>query len=55
MNADDEAVKVFTTVSVTRREQEAQLDNEEFEQRKKNYRIKRWIQAGADPEMMEEG
>ncbi|CAB3225348.1 unnamed protein product [Arctia plantaginis] len=52
---DDEAVKIFTTVSVTRREQEAQLDNEEFEQRKKNYRIKRWIQAGVDPDMMEEG
>ncbi|XP_053616607.1 probable ATP-dependent RNA helicase Dbp45A [Plodia interpunctella] len=52
---DDEAVKVFTTVSVTRREQEAQLDNEEFEQRKKNYRIKRWIQAGVDPDDMEEG
>ncbi|KAG7304932.1 hypothetical protein JYU34_010346 [Plutella xylostella] len=52
---DDEAVKVFTTVSVTKREQEAQLDNEEFEQRKKNYRIKRWRQAGVDPEMMEEG
>ncbi|KAJ8720850.1 hypothetical protein PYW08_006315 [Mythimna loreyi] len=52
---DDEAVKIFTTVSVTRREQEAQLDNEEFEQRKKNYRVKRWIQAGVDPDMMEEG
>ncbi|XP_049878398.1 probable ATP-dependent RNA helicase Dbp45A [Pectinophora gossypiella] len=52
---DDEAVKVFTTVSVTRREQEAQLDNEEFEQRKKNYRIKRWRQAGVDPQAMEEG
>ncbi|KAJ0172552.1 hypothetical protein K1T71_011691 [Dendrolimus kikuchii] len=52
---DDEAVKVFTTVSVTRREQEAQLDNEEFEQRKRNYRIKRWIQAGVDPDLMEEG
>lgn len=52
---DDEAVKIFTTVSVTRREQEAQLDNEEFEQRKRNYRVKRWIQAGVDPDMMEEG
>ncbi|KAG6461469.1 hypothetical protein O3G_MSEX012650 [Manduca sexta] len=52
---DDEAVKVFTTVSVTRREQEAQLDNEEFEQRKRNYRHKRWIQAGVDPELMEQG
>ncbi|XP_068622904.1 probable ATP-dependent RNA helicase Dbp45A [Battus philenor] len=52
---DDEAVKVFTTVSVTRREQEAQLDNEEFEQRKRNYRHKRWIMAGVDPELMEEG
>ncbi|CAG5053983.1 unnamed protein product [Parnassius apollo] len=52
---DDEAVKVFTTVSVTRREQEAQLDNEEFEQRKKNYRIKRWIMAGVDPDLMEQG
>uniref|UniRef100_A0A2H1VJ25 RNA helicase n=1 Tax=Spodoptera frugiperda TaxID=7108 RepID=A0A2H1VJ25_SPOFR len=52
---DDEAVKIFTTVSVTRREQEAQLDNEEFEQRKRNYRVKRWIQAGVDPDMMEQG
>ncbi|KAL4703338.1 hypothetical protein ACJJTC_013104 [Scirpophaga incertulas] len=52
---DDEAVKVFTTVSVTRREQEAQLDNEEFEMRKRNYRVKRWIQAGVDPDIMEEG
>ncbi|CAH2055643.1 unnamed protein product, partial [Iphiclides podalirius] len=52
---DDEAVKVFTTVSVTRREQEAQLDNEEFEQRKRNYRHKRWIMAGVDPEAMEQG
>ncbi|CAH0397057.1 unnamed protein product [Chilo suppressalis] len=52
---DDEAVKVFTTVSVTRREQEAKLDNEEFEQRKRNYRLKRWIQAGVDPDLMQEG
>lgn len=52
---DEEAVKVFTTVSVTRREQEAHLDNEQFEQRKRNYRIKRWIQAGVDPQLMEEG
>ncbi|XP_046970763.1 probable ATP-dependent RNA helicase Dbp45A [Vanessa cardui] len=52
---DDEAVKVFTTVSVTRREQEAQLDNEEFEQRKRNYKIKRWIMAGVDPDAMEAG
>ncbi|CAG9782485.1 unnamed protein product [Diatraea saccharalis] len=52
---DDEAVKVFTTVSVTRREQEAKLDNEEFEQRKRNYRVKRWIQAGVDPELMQAG
>ncbi|XP_045539381.1 probable ATP-dependent RNA helicase Dbp45A [Papilio machaon] len=52
---DDEAVKVFTTVSVARREQEAQLDNEEFEQRRRNYRHKRWIMAGVDPELMEQG
>ncbi|XP_047538843.1 probable ATP-dependent RNA helicase Dbp45A [Vanessa atalanta] len=52
---DDEAVKVFTTVSVTRREQEAQLDNEEFEQRKRNYKVKRWIMAGVDPDAMEAG
>ncbi|KOB75028.1 putative ATP-dependent RNA helicase Dbp45A [Operophtera brumata] len=36
-------------------EQEAQLDNEEFDQRKRNYRHKRWLQAGVDPAMMEEG
>ncbi|XP_045504709.1 probable ATP-dependent RNA helicase Dbp45A [Colias croceus] len=52
---DEEAVKVFTTVSVTRREQEAQLDNEEFEVRKRNYRHKRWILAGVDPDEMESG
>lgn len=52
---DDEAVKVFTTVSVTRREQEAQLDNEQFEQRKRSYRVKRWIQAGVNPLFMEQG
>ncbi|XP_038218988.1 probable ATP-dependent RNA helicase Dbp45A [Zerene cesonia] len=52
---DEEAVKVFTTVSVTRREQEAQLDNEEFELRKRNYRHKRWILAGVDPDEMEHG
>ncbi|KAL0879628.1 hypothetical protein ABMA27_003343 [Loxostege sticticalis] len=52
---DDEAVKVFTTVSVTRREQEAKLDNEEFEQRARNYRVKRWRMAGLDPELMQEG
>ncbi|XP_013141115.1 PREDICTED: probable ATP-dependent RNA helicase Dbp45A [Papilio polytes] len=52
---DDEAVKVFTSVSVARREQEAQLDNEEFEQRRRNYRHKRWLMAGVDPEVMEQG
>ncbi|XP_041970093.1 probable ATP-dependent RNA helicase Dbp45A [Aricia agestis] len=52
---DDEAVKVFTTVSVARREQEAQLDNDEFEQRKRNYNVKRWIMAGVDPDQMEQG
>ncbi|KPJ07012.1 putative ATP-dependent RNA helicase Dbp45A [Papilio machaon] len=41
--------------SVARREQEAQLDNEEFEQRRRNYRHKRWIMAGVDPELMEQG
>ncbi|XP_063831861.1 probable ATP-dependent RNA helicase Dbp45A [Ostrinia nubilalis] len=52
---DDEAVRVFTTVSVTRREQEAKLDNEEFEQRALNYRVKRWRMAGVDPELMQQG
>ncbi|XP_028179373.1 probable ATP-dependent RNA helicase Dbp45A, partial [Ostrinia furnacalis] len=52
---DDEAVRVFTTVSVTRREQEAKLDNEEFEQRARNYRVKRWRMAGVDPDLMQEG
>ncbi|CAH2087778.1 unnamed protein product [Euphydryas editha] len=52
---DDEAVRVFTTVSVTRREQEAQLDNEQFEQRARGYRHKRWLLAGVDPGDMEAG
>ncbi|KAI8440784.1 hypothetical protein MSG28_009112 [Choristoneura fumiferana] len=46
-------VLVFTD---TKKEcQEAQLDNEEFEVRKRNYRVKRWLQAGVDPDAMEAG
>ncbi|XP_045453364.1 probable ATP-dependent RNA helicase Dbp45A [Melitaea cinxia] len=52
---EDEAVRVFTTVSVARREQEAQLDDEQFERRARNYRHKRWLLAGLDPARMEQG
>ncbi|OWR48253.1 probable ATP-dependent RNA helicase Dbp45A [Danaus plexippus] len=52
---DDEAVRVFTTVSVSRRTQEAAIDDTEFETRQRNYRRKRWMLAGVDPDLMEEG
>lgn len=48
-----EAAKIFTQVSVTKREAEINLDNEEFDERAKIYRRKDWILKGLNPDMME--
>lgn len=52
---DAEAVRVFTQVSVTKREQEVKLDNEDFDKRRRDYRRKDWLAKGLDPDVMEEG
>lgn len=48
-----EAAKIFTQVSVTKREAEINLDNEEFDERAKVYRRKDWILKGLNPDLME--
>lgn len=40
-------------VSVTKREAEIKLDNKDFDERATNYRRKRWIEDGLDPDVME--
>ncbi|XP_077298518.1 putative ATP-dependent RNA helicase Dbp45A [Arctopsyche grandis] len=48
-----EAAKIFTQVSVTKREAEINLDNEEFDERAKVYRRKNWILKDLNPDLME--
>lgn len=45
--------RIFMQVSVSKREQEMALDNKDFDERAHNYRRKRWIQDGHDPDEME--
>ncbi|XP_030246878.1 probable ATP-dependent RNA helicase Dbp45A, partial [Drosophila navojoa] len=45
--------RIFMQVNVTRRESEMQLDNNDFDERAKNYRRKTWIMEGKDPDEME--
>lgn len=40
-------------VSVTKREAEIKLDNKDFDERAVNYRRKKWIEDGLDPDAME--
>lgn len=40
-------------VSVTKREAEIKLDNKDFDERATNYRRKKWIEDGLDPDAME--
>lgn len=40
-------------VNVSRRECEMQLDNKDFDERAQNYRRKKWIENGEDPDEME--
>lgn len=41
-------------VSVTKREAEIKLDNKDFDERAANYRRKKWIEEGLDPDLMEQ-
>lgn len=51
---DQEMVKrIFMQVNVTKRESEMTLDNKDFDERAHNYRRKKWIENGDDPDEME--
>lgn len=45
--------RIFMQVSVTKREAEIKLDNKDFDERATNYRRKKWIEDGLDPDAME--
>lgn len=45
--------RIFMQVSVSKREQEMALDNKDFDERAHNYRRKKWIENGQDPDEME--
>lgn len=45
--------RIFMQVSVSKREQEMVLDNKDFDERAHNYRRKKWIENGQDPDEME--
>ncbi|XP_055625579.1 probable ATP-dependent RNA helicase Dbp45A [Toxorhynchites rutilus septentrionalis] len=45
--------RIFMQVSVARREAEMKLDNKDFDERQHNYRRKKWIADGLDPDEME--
>ncbi|XP_037902920.1 probable ATP-dependent RNA helicase Dbp45A [Hermetia illucens] len=45
--------RIFMQVNVSRRESEIQLDNKDFDERAQNYRRKKWIMDGLDPDEME--
>lgn len=40
-------------VSVSKREAEMKMDNNDFDERTHNYRRKKWIEDGMDPDEME--
>ncbi|XP_063702624.1 probable ATP-dependent RNA helicase Dbp45A [Culicoides brevitarsis] len=46
--------RIFMQVSVAKREAEMQLDTKDFDERIQNYRRKRWLEEGLDPDKMEE-
>ena len=45
--------RIFMQVNVSRRENEITLDNKDFDERAQNYRRKKWIMDGLDPDVME--
>jgi ATP-dependent RNA helicase DDX49/DBP8 len=46
--------RIFLQVNVAKREAEVQLDNKDFDERQHNYRRKKWMVDGLDPDAMEE-
>lgn len=45
--------RIFMQVSVSKREAEITLDNKDLDERTNNYRRKKWIEDGFDPDEME--
>lgn len=45
--------RIFMQVSVARREAEMKIDTKDFDERIQNYRRKRWITEGLDPDEMQ--
>lgn len=45
--------RIFMQVSVSKREQEMVLDNQDFDERASNYRRLKWLEEGLDPDEME--
>jgi len=45
--------RIFMQVSVSKREAEVKLDNKDFDERKRNYRRKKWLENDLDPDEME--
>lgn len=45
--------RIFMQVNVSKRECEMALDNKDFDERAQNYRRKKWIENGDDPDEME--
>lgn len=45
--------RIFMQVNVSKRESEMALDNKDFDERAHNYRRKKWIENGQDPDEME--
>lgn len=45
--------RIFMQVSVSKREAEIALDNKDFDERTHNYRRKKWIEDGLNPDEME--
>lgn len=45
--------RIFMQVSVSKREAEIALDNKDIDERANNYRRKKWIEDGLDPDEME--
>lgn len=45
--------RIFMQVSVSKREAEIALDNKDIDERTHNYRRKKWIEEGLDPDEME--
>lgn len=45
--------RIFMQVSVSKREAELSIDNKDFDEKIENYRRKKWVEEGKDPDEME--